>query len=193
LRYGECGEKDQKGRNPEDIPDFEARSERKDDDSDNGEKEAAVNPAVRRRRGVHRQEVPFVHLPAYGSVVLVVHGVDAFVPMGVRFAAMTGENDRTGADLQVLDAFDHPHGGRILRVRTVGARQLSLRGFRGASIRAVSPEGTERIARILSLPLTGGKAGDQRFRDTGRVDLLVEEEGEGPPISLAWRLFVGKG
>jgi len=96
----------------------------------------------------------------------------------------------TDADLEVLDAFDHPHGGRILRVRAVGGRSLSLRGLRGASIRAISPDGMERRARILSFPLTGGTADEKRFRETGRVDLLVEEEGTGAPIALDWRLLL---
>jgi hypothetical protein len=38
--------------------------------------------------------------------------------------------------------------------------------------------------------LTGGKPSEARFRRTGRLDLMVQEEGDGPPISFEWRLRV---
>jgi hypothetical protein len=100
---------------------------------------------------------------------------------------MTGADEIEDAELEVLDAFEHPHGGRILRVRFAGGRRLSLKDLRGARIAAVSPEGTVGRARIVSFPLTGGRPSEKRFRDTGRLDLLVAEE-DGPPISLGWRL-----
>jgi hypothetical protein len=104
---------------------------------------------------------------------------------------MTPANAMAAPSLEVVDAFEHPHGGRILRIRALEGATPSLRDLRRATLRAVSPDGEERRARVLSFPLTGGKPSDARFRATGRVDVLVEEEGGGEPISLGWRLHVG--
>jgi hypothetical protein len=88
--------------------------------------------------------------------------------------------------LKVVDALDHPHGGRILRLRLLDGPPLTLRALKGASFRATGPRGDERTFRVLGFPLTGGKMSDARIRESGRVDLHVEEEGEGVPISLTW-------
>jgi hypothetical protein len=90
--------------------------------------------------------------------------------------------------LLVIDALDHPHGGRILRTRLAGDAVPSLGNLKGARFRARSPEGAERLVRVLGFPLTGGKPSSQRIRETGRVDLHVEETGEGAPVDLQWEL-----
>jgi hypothetical protein len=41
---------------------------------------------------------------------------------------------------------------------------------------------------VLGFALTGGKTSDARFNETRRLDLHVEETGDGPPISLQWIL-----
>jgi len=92
--------------------------------------------------------------------------------------------------LRIIDAFDHPHGGRILRVRIDGGTPPSLRSLQGARLRAVAPDGSERVVRVTGFPLMGGKLSDARIRDTGRLDLLVETEGEGPSVSGTWRLIL---
>jgi hypothetical protein len=93
-----------------------------------------------------------------------------------------------GVVLKVIDALDHPHGGRILRVRLSGGEAPSLRSLNGATLRAVSPDGKERKVKVLGFPVSGGKASDRRLRETGRIDLLVEPEGEGPPVTIRWEL-----
>ncbi len=90
--------------------------------------------------------------------------------------------------LKVVDALDHPHGGRILRTRVLEGAPPTKGALQGAKLRAVSPEGGERTARVLGFPVFGGKVSDARIRKTARVDLHVEEEGEGPAISLTWEL-----
>jgi len=94
--------------------------------------------------------------------------------------------------LRIIDALDHPHGGRILRVKIDGGAAPSLRSLRGARLRAVAPDGSERFVRVTGLPLTGGKPSDARIRETGRVDLLVETEGEGSPVSRTWHLMLNR-
>jgi len=103
--------------------------------------------------------------------------------------AIPAETRTDHPTLRIIDALDHPHGGRILRVRVDGGNAPSLRSLRGSRLRAVAPDGSERVVRVTGFPLMGGKPSDARIRDTGRVDLLVEMEGEGPPVSRTWRLI----
>jgi hypothetical protein len=88
--------------------------------------------------------------------------------------------------LKVIDALDHPHGGRILRLRLLEGGAPTVKGLRGATLLAEGPRGEERQVKVLGFPVTGGKISDGRIRDTGRVDIHVEEEGEGDPIDLTW-------
>jgi hypothetical protein len=94
-------------------------------------------------------------------------------------------------ELKVIDAMDHPHGGRILRLRLLEGSPPTVRGLKGATLRAVGPRGEERSARVLGFPLFYGRVSDARIRDTGRIDVHVEEEGSGDPISLTWRVTSG--
>lgn len=90
--------------------------------------------------------------------------------------------------LRVVDVLDHPHGGRILRVRIQSGSMPAARELRDATLRARGPDGSERMLEVLGFALTGGKVSDARMRATGRVDLHVREEGDGPPIDLTWTL-----
>ncbi len=91
--------------------------------------------------------------------------------------------------LKVIDAMDHPHGGRILRLRLLEGEAPGRKALKGARLSARGPRGETRECRVLSFPLMGGKVSDQRIRETGRVDVLVEEEGEdGPSIDLLWEV-----
>jgi hypothetical protein len=90
--------------------------------------------------------------------------------------------------LRVVDVLDHPHGGRIARVRVQNGTMPSLRSLRETTLLAEGPRGEERRLKVLGFALTGGRVSDARIRGTGRVDLHVEEEGEGPPVDLTWRL-----
>lgn len=87
---------------------------------------------------------------------------------------------------RVLDALDAPHGGRILRLRLQDGDAPSVKELKGARMRAVSPEGVERAFEVTGFALFGGTPSDDRLARTGKIDVHVEEEGEGPPISLRW-------
>lgn len=95
--------------------------------------------------------------------------------------------------LKVVDALDHPHGGRILRTRILEGEPPTKRELKGAGLRAISPEGVERKARVLGFPVFGGQVSDARIRETSRVDLHVEEDGDGAPISLTWEIRFTNG
>ena len=96
-----------------------------------------------------------------------------------------GDSGRT--EFLVIDALDHPHLGRILRVKLQDGPTPSVRSLKGATLKARSPRGDEGRVTVLGFSLTGGKVTDARFRETGRLDLHVEEESE-PPVSLRWTL-----
>jgi len=90
--------------------------------------------------------------------------------------------------LRVIDALDHPHEGRILRVRLDDGEPPSARTVRGSVLVARGPRGQERRVFVLGFALTGGKVSDARIRETERMDLHVREEGDGPPVDLTWTL-----
>jgi hypothetical protein len=61
-----------------------------------------------------------------------------------------------------------------------------MRRLKGATLRARGPRGEERTVHVNGFSLIGGKPSDSRIRDTGRIDLLGREEGDGSPIDLTW-------
>ena len=91
--------------------------------------------------------------------------------------------------LRVIDALDHPHGGKILRTRVAGETFPAPGDLKGKRFRAASPAGDERTILVLGFPVTGGKLSTRRIRETGRVDLHIEETGEGAPVDLRWELY----
>lgn len=91
---------------------------------------------------------------------------------------------------RVIDAFDGPHVGRILRLRLETGDAPSVRSLKGARLKAVSPDGVERYVRVDGFPMFGGRPSDDRLRRTGRVDVHVRLEGDDhdPPIGLRWEV-----
>lgn len=92
---------------------------------------------------------------------------------------------------RVIDAFDGPHSGRVLRLRLQNGDAPSVRSLKGARLRAVSPDGEERFARVDGFPLFGGRASDESIRRTGRIDVTVTQEGSGedqPTIAATWEV-----
>ncbi len=96
-----------------------------------------------------------------------------------------------GTMLRVVDVLDHPHGGRIVRLRLEEGEMPSARSWRGRTLQATGPRGEEQHLEVLGFALTGGKASDTAMRSTGRVDLHVRETGEGPPVDLTWKVVNG--
>lgn len=92
----------------------------------------------------------------------------------------------TAATFTVVDALDAPHGGRILRLRLQEGTAPAVRELKGARLRAVSPDGDERHVVVEGFPLFGGRPSNERIARTGRVDVHVTEEGDGPPVGLRW-------
>ncbi len=97
------------------------------------------------------------------------------------------QRQASGLEMKVLDALDHPHRGRILRVRLKGGDLPSPKELRGMTLNATGPRGQEQRVSVLGFSLTGGKVNRERLEETRRLDLHVEE-GDGPPVDLQWRL-----
>ena len=95
---------------------------------------------------------------------------------------------RNGVTYRVLDAMDAPHTGRILRLRLQSGEAPSIKSLKGSELVAISQEGDECRFRILGFAVFGGKASDDRFARTGRIDVHVEELGPAGPIGLRWEV-----
>jgi hypothetical protein len=64
-----------------------------------------------------------------------------------------------------------------------------VRSLVGSELEAVSPAGSRRRVRVLGFAVFGGKPSDDRLARTGRVDVHVEELGEGDPVGLRWEVM----
>lgn len=82
----------------------------------------------------------------------------------------------TKATYHVIDAHEHPHGGRILRLRLRRGEALSVKELKDSGLVATSPEGEETTIGVHRFALFGGKPGDARFARTGRVDVHIAGE-----------------
>ena len=80
------------------------------------------------------------------------------------------------ATYRVIDAYDHPHGGRILRLRLGRGEALGVKELKSGALVAASPEGEETPIRVHGFALFGGRPSDARLARTGRVDIRVEGE-----------------
>lgn len=94
------------------------------------------------------------------------------------------------AVFRVLDAMDHPHGGRILRLRLQEGETPSIRDLKGSRLRATSEDGEVREVRVEGFAAFGGKPSDERLARTGRVDVHVvaDDDARHPPVGMQWEV-----
>ena len=94
----------------------------------------------------------------------------------------------------VIDSLDHPHGGRILRLRLDEGNPPTLKELKGATLKLLSAEaGSEALVRVDGFALFGGTPSDERIRQAGRVDVHVFPEDPETDLSLvdaAWNAFL---
>ena len=94
------------------------------------------------------------------------------------------------AVFKIIDAHDHPHGGRILRLRLLKGEAPAVKELRGASMLCTSPSGDQETVTIEGFAVFGGRPTDARFARTGRIDIHVPAEGEdeaGPSgVEAGW-------
>ncbi|RMH22786.1 MAG: hypothetical protein D6701_01015 [Gemmatimonadetes bacterium] len=101
---------------------------------------------------------------------------------------MTKRPENGTTVFRVLDAFDHPLGGRLLRLRLTAGDAPGVRRLRGAELELVSPAGDARVkACVDAFAVFGGKPSDERLARTGRVDVhVVPREGDAGAVSAGW-------
>lgn len=101
---------------------------------------------------------------------------------------MSSDKQTGTPEFRVIDAFDAPHFGQILKLRLVSGRTPSLSEIKGSRFKAMSPDGQEATVRVVAFSMIGGKTSQARFARTGRVDVVAMGENGGPSVSLRWIL-----
>ena len=91
------------------------------------------------------------------------------------------------AVFRVIDAYDHPHGGRILRLRLGRGEALSLKELKGGAMVATSADGEETRVKVDGFALFGGKPTDSRLARSGRADIRVTGDAV-QAIGVGWWL-----
>ncbi len=94
------------------------------------------------------------------------------------------------AVFKVIDAMDGPHGGRMLRLKLIDGMAPTLREIKGGTFDTRDPSGASggRI-RVEAFAVFGGKATNERFEKTGRVDVQVFGVDRDPSeVDLKWEV-----
>lgn len=91
------------------------------------------------------------------------------------------------ATFSVIDAYDHPHGGRILRLRLRRGEAPGAKELKGCTMIACAGDGSETQLKVDGFALFGGRVDDARLARTGRVDIHVRDEAGGA-VSPGWSL-----
>ena len=95
------------------------------------------------------------------------------------------EASESTTSYRVIDALDHPHGGRILRLKLRLGKALTVGKLKSGPLVAASPEGEELPVRVKGFALFGGRPADSRLAHTGRVDVQVAGEG-AEKVDVGW-------
>ncbi len=93
------------------------------------------------------------------------------------------------AVFRVIDAYDHPHGGRILRLRLHKGEVPRVKELKGSTFAAATDvrPGTEIQLPVEGFALFGGRPRDARIARSGRVDVLVTAE-DADRVETGWTL-----
>ncbi len=92
------------------------------------------------------------------------------------------------ATYRIIDSYDHPHGGHILRLRLSRGEALTVKELKGGTMVAAAPDGSETPVRVEGFALFGGKPSNARLARTGRADVHVRDAAAremGPGWKLA--------
>lgn len=94
------------------------------------------------------------------------------------------------AVFQVVDAYDHPYGGRILRLKLRSGSAPSVKVLKN-EVLAVSQKGEEAPLQVSGFAVFGGKPSDLRLARTGRADVLVDGDAAGQ-VAAGWEVVAGR-
>lgn len=96
------------------------------------------------------------------------------------------------AVFRVTDAYDHPHGGRILRLKLRSGEAPSIKALKSQVLTANSRAGDEARLRVSNFAVFGGKPSDAHLARTGRADVLVEGDAVRT-VDAGWEVVAGQG
>ncbi len=99
------------------------------------------------------------------------------------------DSTQAKAVFNVIDAYDHPHGGRILRLRLRRGEAPAMKELKGGAIVASAQDGVEARIRVDGFALFGGRMSDARLARTGRVDVHVRDEA-ARAVAAGWSVKV---
>ncbi|MDE2805256.1 MAG: hypothetical protein OXN18_08955 [Gemmatimonadota bacterium] len=91
------------------------------------------------------------------------------------------------ATYRVIDAYNHPHGGRILRLRLGKGEALRVKELKSCVMTARAPDGREERISVDGFALFGGRPSDSRLARTGRVDVHTTDEA-ARLVDVGWTL-----
>lgn len=97
------------------------------------------------------------------------------------------DSTQAKAVFNVIDAYDHPHGGRILRLRLRRGEAPATKELKGGTLVATTGDGLETRIKVVGFALFGGRMSDARLARTGRVDVHVRDEG-ARAVDSGWSL-----
>ncbi|NNF27523.1 MAG: hypothetical protein HKN73_09915 [Gemmatimonadetes bacterium] len=95
------------------------------------------------------------------------------------------------ATFRVISALDHPHGGRILRLRLVGGEAPSVKDMKQCRLEGRGPGGDTATVEVDGFALFGGRPSDRRLARTGRIDVRLpptSENAHADAVGRGWEL-----
>ncbi|MDE2782695.1 MAG: hypothetical protein OXK77_07045 [Gemmatimonadota bacterium] len=97
------------------------------------------------------------------------------------------DSTQAKAVFAVIDAYDHPHGGRILRLRLRRGEAPAIKELKSGTLVAGTGDGPETRIQVDGFALFGGRVSDARLARTGRVDVHVRDEA-ARDVATGWSL-----
>ena len=97
------------------------------------------------------------------------------------------DSTQAKAVFAVIDAYDHPHGGRFLRLRLRRGEAPAIKELKSGTLVAGASGGPETLIRVHGFALFGGRVSDARLARTGRVDVHVRDEA-ARDVDTGWSL-----
>ncbi len=99
------------------------------------------------------------------------------------------DSTQARAEFNVIDACDHPHGGRILRLRLRRGEAPAIRELKGGTLVAGAEGGPETSIKVAGFALFGGRVSDARLARTGRIDVHVRDQA-ARDVATGWSVKV---
>ncbi|MEX2281042.1 MAG: hypothetical protein WEE89_00990 [Gemmatimonadota bacterium] len=94
-------------------------------------------------------------------------------------------------EYSVSDSMTIPLRGQLLRLKLLSGAPSVKAVAAGVRVRLRTPDGRERVIRILDHAITGGNVTRQRLDRTRELDIVVPNDDaaiDGESIGIGWRI-----